>query len=130
MARVGFASPNVGQEYAELNSFSGFMLNVLQGMSYSQGGNSKCYDASEDIIIGIDTFADVFRKLYIPAYQPEIQVQIQDMIALNAALYVDCSVDKFFNNLTHLASSEGVSEISGRVAGAYFFEIKAAQNVW
>jgi len=32
--------------------------------------------------------------------------------------------------MTHLASEEGISEISGRVAGSYFFEIKAAQDVW
>ena len=130
MARVGFASPNVGQEYSELNNFSGFVLNVLQGMSYTKGGNSKCYDASEDIVIGFDTFGDVLRKIYIPAYQPEFQVQVQDITAMSAAWYVDCSLDKFFLNLTHLASEEGLSEISSRVVGAYFFEIAAAQKVW
>jgi len=45
-------------------------------MSYTTGGDSKCYDAFEDIIIGIDTFGDIFKKVYIPAYAPEIQVQL------------------------------------------------------
>lgn len=44
-------------------------------MSYQKGGNSKCYDASLDIVIAIDTFQDLFRKMYIPAYWAEMQVQ-------------------------------------------------------
>lgn len=130
MAKVGFASPQVSQAYDELNSWSGFTLNVLKGMSYTTGGDSKCYDAFEDIIIGIDTFGDIFKKVYIPAYAPEIQVQLQDMTALTAGFYVDCALDQFFNQMTHLVSSEGVTEISGRVAGAYFFEIAQAQKVY
>lgn len=59
-----------------------------------------------------------------------MMVQSQDMTALTAAFYVDCSLDKLFNQLVHLASEEGVTEISGRVAGSYFFEINAAQKAW
>ena len=130
LAKVGMATPEVGQEYSELNSISGFMLNVLQGMSYQQGGNSKCYDASEDIIIAIDTSSDLIKKFYIPAIWAEMMVQAQDITALTAAFYVDCSVNKFFNQVSHLFTEEGTSEVTGRVAGAYFFEIAAAQKVW
>ena len=69
------------------------MLNVLQGMSYSGQGNSKCYDAAESIIIGYDTANDLFKKFYIPAIWSEMMVQTQDMTALTAAFYVDCSLD-------------------------------------
>jgi len=55
-----------------------------------------CYAASEDVIIGYSTLNDVIKKAYIPAFLPEIQVQMQDIVALTAALYVDCSIDKFF----------------------------------
>ena len=48
------------------------------------------------------------------------------MTALSAAFYVDCSLNKFFNQLIHLSSEEGVSEIIGRVAGSYYFEIADA----
>ena len=130
MAKVGVATPNVGQEFDELNSVSGFMLNVLKGMSYTKSEDSKCYNAFEDLVIGVDTTQDLLKKIYIPAYLAQTQVQTQDLIAMGAAFYVDCSLDKFFNNLTHLATEEGVSEISGRVAGAYLFEISAAQKVW
>ena len=130
MAKVGMATPEVGQEYAALNSVSGFVLNVLQGMSYQQGGNSKCYDASEDVVIALDTSSDLIKKFYIPAIWAEMQVQIQDITALTAAFYVDCSLNKFFNQISHLFTEEGTSEVTGRVAGAYMFEIAHAQKVW
>jgi len=72
----------------------------------------------------------LIKKFFIPAIWAEILVQLQDMTALSAAFYVDCNVNKFFNQMIHLASEEGMTEISGRVAGAYFFEIKAAQEAW
>ena len=102
----------------------GFFLNILTGMTYTNGASSKCYDAAESVIISLDTGSDVLKKIYIPAYLPELQVQIQDFIAISAAFYVDCSIDKFFNTVTHLASSEGLSELGGRLAGAFMFEIK------
>lgn len=130
LAKVGMATPEVEQEYAALNSVSGFLLNVLQGMSYQQGGNSKCYDASEDVIIALDTSTDLIKKFYIPAIWAEIMIQVQDITALAAAFYVDCSLNKFFNQVSHLFTEEGTTEVSGRVAGAYFFEISHAQKVW
>lgn len=51
LKQTGYASPQVEQEFSELNSFSGFLLNILQGMSYSGQGNSKCYFAAESLII-------------------------------------------------------------------------------
>ena len=130
LAKVGMATPEVGQDYAALNSLSGFTLNVLQGMSYQQGGNSKCYDASESVIVALDTTSDLVKKVYIPAIWAEMMVQAQDITALFAAFYVDCSVNKFFNQISHLFTEEGTTEVSGRVAGAYFFEIAHAQKVW
>jgi hypothetical protein len=92
-------------------------------MTYTPGADSKCYDASESIIISLDTGSDLLKKIYIPAYWAELQVQTQDIIAISSAFYVDCSVDKFFNTVTHLVSNEGVSELGGRLGGAWYFEI-------
>ena len=77
LPKVGAAAgPIVGQNYDQLTSFSGQFLNLLQGMQYTTAGNdSKCYDASESFIIGLDTSSDIFAKLYIPAYWSELQVQ-------------------------------------------------------
>jgi hypothetical protein len=130
LAKVGMATPKVEQEFAELNSTSGFILNVLQGMSYSGGNDSKCYNASEDIVIALDTSNDLFKKIYIPAFWAEMQVQFQDSTVLLAVFTVDCSLDKLFNSLSHMATEEGVVELQSRIAGAYLFEISAAQKVW
>jgi len=83
--------------------------------------NSKCYNAAEDMIISLDTSTDVFKKLWIPAYLAEAQIQIQDLVAILAATYIDCSIDKIFLTLTALATSEGVASASGRLAGALPF---------
>lgn len=92
--------------------------------------NSKCYLAAEDMIISLDTSTDVFKKLWIPAYLAEAQIQIQDLVAILAATYIDCSIDKVFLTLATLASSEGVASASGRVAGALPFEVRACQEAY
>ena len=92
--------------------------------------NSKCYNAAEDMIISLDTSTDVFKKLWIPAYLAEAQIQIQDLTAILAATYIDCSIDKIFLTLASLASSEGVASASGRVTGALPFEIRKCQSAY
>ena len=131
LPRVGYAnSPEVGQAYDQLNSSAGFFLNFLRGMSYSKGSDSKCFSAAESFIIGLDTASDIMRKIYISAYWAELQVQQQDLIAITSALYVDCSVDKLFTVISHVISSEGQTELYARATGAFFFEIKEAQDAW
>ena len=120
------ATPVVGQQqldFSSLNSFSGFFLNVLAGMSYNGNRNNKCYQAAEDTIVALDTQADILAKIYIPAYWAEAQVNLQDFIAVTSGVYVDCSIDKAFNTATHLITTEGLSELGGRLAGAYPFEL-------
>jgi len=131
--RLGLSSshgtaPMVGQDYAELNSAAGFFLNMLTGLSYGGQGEGACYDAAESWIISWDTGTDVLKKLYIPAFWAEAQIQLQDFISITSAFYVDCDVNKLFNTVTHLVSSEGLTELSGRVSGAYFFEIRECQD--
>ena len=125
------AGPNVEQSYSELNSTSGFILNMLTGMAYNgDATNSSCYSASESLIIALDTSSDIFKKIYIAAYWAEAQVQIQDSVAILAGVYVDCSIDKIFTTLLHLASSEGIAEVTGRVTGALPFQIRKCQSVY
>lgn len=94
-ARLGLPvvgqGPNVEQQYEALNSTSGLILNILNGMAYNTA-NSKCYGAAETLIISLDTSTDVFKKIYIPAYIAEAQVQVQDLIAILAAVNIDCSL--------------------------------------
>jgi len=118
------SGPRVGQDYAALNSTSGFILNTLTGMTYGDNGaDSKCYNAAESFIISTDTSSDIIKKLYITAYWAEAQVTLQDFIAISSGLFVDCQLTQLFNSVSQLASSEGVSQVSGRVAGALPFEI-------
>ena len=105
-------------------------LNILSGMTYNDSNDSSCYNAAESFIISLDTGSDIFAKMYIPAYWAEAQVQGQDLTAITSALYVDCNVDKFFNTVTHLASSEGVSELGGRIVGAWLFEIDRCRDAY
>lgn len=130
MPLVG-AGPNVGQDYAELNSTAGFILNLIGGMSYNgDASNSKCYSAAESTVISTDTLTDIAKKAYMPAYWAELQISGQDLLALTAGLFIDCSLDKLFNVVSHLASSEGLSTVGGRVGGALPFEIKKCTEVY
>lgn len=134
-ARLGMplvgAGPNVEQSYAELNSTSGFILNLLTGMAYNgDATNSNCYAAAESMIIATDTASDIFAKIYISAYWAEAQIQVQDSIAILSGVYIDCSLDKIFNTVSHLASSEGIAEVTGRVTGALPFQGRKCISVY
>ena len=123
--------PNVQQQYEQLNSGFGFLLNLLTGMAYNgDATNSQCYLAAETMIISLDTSTDVFKKIWIPAYLAEAQIQIQDLIAILAAVNIDCSLQQVILNVSQLASSEGISTVSARVAGALPFEMKACQQAY
>ena len=125
------SGPRVGQDYAALNSTSGFILNLLTGMTYGDNGaDSKCYNAAESFIISTDTSSDIIKKLYITAYWAEAQVNLQDFIAISSGLFVDCQLTQLFNTVSHLASSEGVSQVMGRVTGAIPFEMKRCIEVY
>lgn len=128
MAAVG-TGPVVGQDYAQLNSSAGMILNVAQGLAYNPQNNT-CYGALESFIIASDTSSDIMKKLYIPAFWAEAQVQTQDLMAISSMLYVDCKMSKAFTTISHIFSTEGVSELSGRVVGAYPFEIRDCQEKW
>ena len=132
LAKVGAGTgPNVGQDFEALNSFAGFVLNFFRGLSYGQDtSNSRCYRAVEDLIISVDTTTDILRKIYIPAYVPELQVLIQDSVSVGAAFYIDCNLDQLFLTVSHLISTEGVSELTGRVAGALPFEISRCMAIY
>ena len=128
MAAVG-GGPVVGQDYSQLNSSAGMILNIAQGLAYNPS-NNNCYFALESFIISWDTSSDILKKMYIPAFWAEAQVQTQDLISISSVLYVDCALSQMFNTITHLASTEGVSELTGRVVGAYPFEISRCQEAY
>ena len=128
MAAVG-TGPVVGQDYSTLNSRAGMTLNIAQGLAYNPNNNS-CYNALESFIISLDTSSDIMKKMYIPAFWAEAQVQSQDLFAITSMLYVDCALSKMFTTVSHLFSSEGVSELSGRMLGAYPFEIRKCQECY
>ena len=131
LAKIGAgAGPNVGQNYDQLNSFSGSVLNTLKGMSYGTATNSQCYSAFESIIVSLDTSSDVLKKIYIPAWLPEAQVQMQDLFYVFSALWVDCKFDKFFTTVSHLATSEGVTELVARTSGALPFELSTCIDIY
>jgi len=49
------------------------------------------------------------------------------LIAIVAAVNIDCSVNQVILNVSQLASSEGISTVAARVMGAMPFEMKACQ---
>lgn len=48
---------------------------------------------------------------------------MQDQTTLTSAFYIDCKFDKAFTAVTHLITTEGLSELGGRVAGSAPFQL-------
>lgn len=44
--------------------------------------------------------------------------------------YTDCDINKFFDSMTTLISSEGLSSMGARAGGSYLFEYKTFQDAW
>merc|ERR1712166_836670 len=112
--------------YDSLNGITGRILGVASGLQYSTSGrsNSACFTAIESLMISTDNASSMLTKLWAPWYWSEAQLTLQDTIALNAGFYTECDVNKFFNNMSHLATAEGLSEMGARGSGAFFFQYK------
>lgn len=123
LARIG-TGPNVMQTYENLNGFLGAILGVADGLMYTPGGVNRCFAAVEGSLISLDSLGHVITHIYLPWYWSEFQIVLQDEISLQAALYTDCDVDKFFNTMTHLITWEGASELMARGVGGFFFEFQ------
>lgn len=117
--------------YENLDTLVGRILGTFQGLQYSTsgGGNSACFTAIESFILALDNGFSVYTKLYLPFYWSDAQLVTQDSIALYAGAYTECDVNKFFNSMSHLASSEGISEMGARGSGAYMFQFKDYKKV-
>jgi len=126
LAKVGAGSESILASYDNLNGFSANLLGVAKGLQYNPNDTSmnKCFTAVEGLLIATDNSLHIISKLIYPWYLAEVQLVVQDLVALNAGFYSDCDANKFFNTMTQLISAEGVSEISARASGAYFFEYK------
>lgn len=74
-------------------------------------------------LVGWDNFLYIGAKIYMPWYWAEGQVWFQDQITLFSGFYIDCKFDKAFTSVTHLITTEGLSELGGRVAGAAPFQL-------
>jgi len=44
-------------------------------------------------------------------------------LASQSAIVYDCEIDKLFTTITHLPTTEGLSELGARIAGAAAFEL-------
>jgi hypothetical protein len=129
--RVRLGLPHIGaargedvfKSYQDMTGFSALVLGIAQGLMYnSAAGPNACFNAIESGLITSSNFFFIASKLYLPYYLPEFQLVLQDNVALIGGLYTDCDVNKFFDSMTTLISSEGVSSLGARAGGSYFFQ--------
>ena len=111
------------KSYEDMTGFTALVLGVAQGLMYnSAAGQNSCFSAIESGLTASSNFFFVLSKMYMPWYVPEAQLVIQDNIALMGGFYTDCDVNKFFDSMTTLFSSEGLATLGSRAGGSYFFE--------
>lgn len=124
--RLGMAPIAAGRQqeirksYEDMTGFSAAILGMAQGLMYNAAsGPNKCFTAVEGTTIAGSNLFYVLTKSYMPWYLPEAQLVIQDNIALIGGFYTDCDVNKFFDSMTTLFSSEGISAATARGSAAY-----------
>jgi hypothetical protein len=119
------------RSYQDMTGLSALTLGVAQGLMYnSAAGPNSCFTAVESGLIASSNLFYVLTKSFIPWYVPEVQLVLQDNVALVAGYYKDCEINKFFDTMTTLISSEGLSTLGARAAGAYYFEYKNFTKTW
>lgn len=130
--RLGLAgSRQYGQSIAETgDGFQAAMLNFLIGMSFDGTANNSCFESTEDLLQSLDSTGRIITKLYNPANLAELQIVLQNNIVLGSDLYVTCALPNFFNTLTGLFTTEGISELQGRVIAAWPFQLRDARMAW
>lgn len=99
------------------------MLALITGFIYTPGQTGNCSSAIFTYLGAWLNSIDAFPKIYLPWVWPLLQAVIQDIIAGGSAVIYDCDANKLFLTLTHLITTEGLSELGARAAGAAPFEL-------
>ena len=115
---AGYGHGLASTDAEQIGGMTGNIVGLVQGFMYSPHQDNKCSETIMDSLIGWDNFFYIGAKIYYPWYWPESQVWLQDQLSLSSAFYIDCKFDKAFTSVTHLITTEGLSELGGRVAGA------------
>lgn len=119
----GSATADQWLQYEGLDTATAFLMSLVSGFVYTPGESSTC---SDTIFVGISSWInsiDTVQKFYLPYEWPNFQANLQDILASQSAIIYDCEIDKLFTTLTHLPTTEGLSELGARLAGAAAFEL-------
>lgn len=122
-ALEGSATAEQWLQYEGLDTASAILMSLVSGFVYTPGESSTC---SDTIFVGISAWInsiDTVMKFYLPYEWPNFQANIQDILASQSAIVYDCEIDKLFTTITHLPTTEGLSELGARLAGAAAFEL-------
>ena len=130
--RLGLSGSRLyGQSIAETgDGFGAALLNFLIGMSFDGTANNSCFESTEDLLQSVDATGRILTKIYQPAKIADLQIVIQNNIVLASDLYVTCALANFFYTLTGLFTTEGISELQGRVIAAWPFQFRDARMAW
>lgn len=109
--------------YDGIDNAATTIMSFVSGFVYTPGETSVC---SETIFTYIGAWVnslDSIKKIYLPYVWPNFQANVQDILASGSGVIYDCDANKLFTTLTHLISTEGITELGARVAGAAPFEL-------
>jgi len=118
------------KSYEDMTGLTALVLGMAQGLMYNAAaGQNSCFSAIESGLTASSNFFFVLSKMYMPWYVPEAQLVIQDNVALLGGFYTDCDINKFFDSMTTLISSEGLATLGSRAGGSYFFEFSSFKEM-
>ena len=98
-------------------------MSFFDGMIYTPGESSACSDAIFTGLGAAINTIDTVKKIYLPYYWPNFQANIQDMLASGSGAVQDCDLNRLFSTVTKMITTEGLTELAARLAGAAAFEL-------
>ena len=107
---------------------AGWALGFSYGLQNNPQAPGKCYSALQVMITDLSALSSILSTIYLPSNWANLALDARDLTAMTAAIYAHCDVQKLFNTLTSLVSTEGLSTLASRVGGGLIFELPAQWN--
>jgi len=92
----------------------GYALGFSMGLQYDWRKQGKCYLNIESIFIQIDTLWQLFPLVFLPWEWSKISLAGQVLVDLLSALYVNCQMQEFFNQVAKFLTYEGLASLATR----------------
>ena len=110
-------------DYDYFDNAANTLYSFVTGFIYIPGESSQCSDSILNSLGAWINAIDTTKKIYLPMNWPNWLVSAQDIVASGADITYTCDINKLFTTVSHLFTTEGLTELGARFAGAAPFQL-------